>query len=183
MSDAQQDPEAAVETPSPAGGLTTDSPPRLRKPRSARANALWTLVFAALTLGSLALPWVGYSSSREAAISGFDLMKLSEGVASDTNNAVSLLQVLTALSIGLIALSLLRMMVPGGTSWLALLGALALFGIAVWTTVRINTALNDGGIFAPGMQAGPIVASVAAGLCAITACRGPGALRSQRQIQ
>lgn len=142
-----------------------------------RANALATLGFAALTLGSLAVPWAAYSGeSGGLSWSGFDVMGDPDRVADSLSTVVTCLHLVQWLSIGLIVLSVLRLIAPAaGLAWAVLIAAVVLVLCAVVAAFRFHGALRDVGAFAPDMRAGPIVTAVAAALCAVVAARGPAA--------
>ena len=146
-----------------------------------RANALATLGFAVLTLGSLAVPWAGYQGDgASSSWSGFDIMGDPRPVSDSIGAVVTCLHVLQWLSIGLIALSALRLIVTAvHLAWISLLAATVLAVCAVLAAFRFHTELQGVDAFAPSMRAGPIVTAVAAVLCVIAAGRGPAAQRAQ----
>jgi len=146
-----------------------------------RANALATLGFAVLTLGSLAIPWAGYhAEGGSLSWSGFDIMGDPHPVSDSIGSVVTCLHVLQWLSIGLIALSALRLIVPDARlAWLSLFAAAALVVCAVLAAFRFHSELQGIDAFAPSMRAGPVFTAFAALLCAIAAGRGPAARRAR----
>ncbi|WP_370371153.1 hypothetical protein [Catenulispora sp. GP43] len=177
-------PEAAQpEGPEPPGRPGEPGPRRAaRSPRTggpSRANALATLGFAVLALGSLAIPWAGYDDGSPSW-SGFDIMGDPPPVADGIGAVVACLHVLQWLSVGLIVLSALRLIVPArGLAWLSLLAALALVLCAVLAAFRFHSELQGVDAFAPSMRAGPVVTATAAFLCAVAAGWGPAATRAR----
>jgi hypothetical protein len=145
-----------------------------------RANALATLGFAVLTLGSLAIPWAGYhGAGGSLSRSGFDIMGDLRPVSRSIGAVVTCLHVLQWLNIGLIALSALRLIVPDvRLAWMSLFAAAVLVVCAVLAAFQFHSDLRGVDAFAPSMRAGPIITAVAALLCAIAAGRGPAAQRA-----
>jgi hypothetical protein len=147
----------------------------------ARANALATLGFAALTLGSLAVPWAAAGDpGGSLSWSGFDIMGDPERFADSLSCVVACLHLVQWLSIGLIALSVLRIIAPViSLAWAALFAAVVLVLCALAAAFRFHGALQNVSAFAPDMRAGPIVTALAATLCALAAARGPDAHRAR----
>ncbi|WP_157882179.1 hypothetical protein [Streptomyces rubellomurinus] len=149
-----------------------------------RTNAVATLLLAALTVGSLAMPWVGYSSgwSGDVRWTGFDIIRSPFRVFADVDGAAVSLQAIQWIAIGLAALAFLRLLAPEiGLVWLSVTGALALCLLTGVTLFRFYKALEDGRHMAPSLQYGAAVAMVAALLCLIVAARAPGADRRTRR--
>lgn len=146
-----------------------------------RANALATLGFATLTLGSLAVPWAGFhGESGSLSWSGFDILGDPQPVSDSIGAVVACLRVVQWLTIGLIVLSAVRLIVPtAGLAWLSLLAATALVGCAVLAAFQFHAELEGIRAFAPSMRAGPVVTAIAALLCAVAAGRGPAAQRAE----
>ena len=169
---ALQEPSELPEPPGGALRATTAPSP---------ANALATLGFAVLTLGSLAIPWAGYhDSTGNLSWSGFDIMGDPQPVAASIGAVVTCLHVLQWLSIGLIVLSALRLVVPAPhLAWLSLLAATALVLCAALAAFRFHSELQGVDAFAPSMRAGPVLTAVAALLCAVAAGLGPAATPSR----
>jgi hypothetical protein len=158
------------------------APPETDQPEPSRANALATLGFAVLTLGSLAIPWAGYDDGS-LSWSGFDLMGGSPPVADGIGATVACLHTLQWLSVGLIVLSALRLAVPAPSpawllAWLSLLAAVVLVLCALLAAFRFHSELQGVDAFAPSMRAGPVVTAAAAFLCVVAAGRGPAASRA-----
>ncbi|MGA5822371.1 hypothetical protein ACPC54_31450 [Kitasatospora sp. NPDC094028] len=162
----------------PPPGHRPPTPPDPSPNSQVRSNAAATLVLAALTAGSLAMPWAGYSSrdSGDLQWTGLDLMRTPFRIFRDVDNAATLLQAIQWIGIGLAALSLLRLLAPDiGLAWLSVTGATALCLVTGVTLFRFYKALEGDGYLAPSMQYGAVVAMVAALLCLIVAARAPGA--------
>ncbi|WP_143765534.1 hypothetical protein [Catenulispora acidiphila] len=151
-----------------------------------RANALATLGFAALTLGSLAIPWADYQDGSAGSLSwsGFDIMGDPKPVSDSIGSVVTCLHVLQWLSIGLIVLSALRLIVPASRlAWLSLLAATVLAVCAALAAFQLHSKLQGIDAVAPSMRAGPVVTALAAVLCLIAAGRGPAARRAGPRTQ
>ncbi|SEK33345.1 hypothetical protein [Streptacidiphilus jiangxiensis] len=145
-----------------------------------RVNAVVTLVLAALTVWTLTLPWASYSGeSGDLHWSGFDVMNNNSGQLSDSSaNSVDCLHALQWIGVALIVVSVLRLLAPAvRMAWLGAVLGLGLLVSAVAALAQFHQSLQNGGVFAPSMQAGPVVAAVAALLCLAA---GVGGLVAER---
>ncbi|MER7667569.1 hypothetical protein ABTY61_03775 [Kitasatospora sp. NPDC096128] len=149
--------------------------PRSRPGGGSRANAVAVLLLAGGAVGSLALPWASYSGeSGGLEWSGFDLLNSPRWVGELTNGADIWMGALQWVGLALVALSVLRLLTREvRLAGLGLLLAVGVAGAAIGSLVQFHKLLQDAGAFAPSMQAGPIVAAVAAVLCFLVACFGP----------
>ena len=181
MADA---PQSAAQTPAPPLPLPPHvplppTPDRARRLRRPRAGALSTLIFGALTFGSLTLPWAAYRGesgrSGELSWSGFDLMDDPERFASTIGHTVTSLHVVLWLTIGSSFLGLFRLLAPTfHVAWLAALTTVVLVAGTVVATLQFHNALVNTAV-GPRMQAGPAVTGLAALLCATAAVFGVAA--------
>ncbi|MFB7906949.1 hypothetical protein ACFC1T_11010 [Kitasatospora sp. NPDC056076] len=137
------------------------------------------LLLAGGAVGSLALPWASYSGeSGGLSWSGFDLLNSPRWVGELTDGADIWMGALQWLGLVLVGLSVLRLLTGEvRLAGLSLLLAAGVAGAAVGSLVQFHKVLQDGGGFAPSMQAGPVVAAVAAVLCFLVACFGPATQR------
>ncbi|MFE9426895.1 hypothetical protein ACFYNO_28470 [Kitasatospora sp. NPDC006697] len=142
-----------------------------------RANAFIVLILAALVLGTLVMPWAGYSGeSGDLQWSASDFLKHPDRFG-DIKSAVTGMEVMLWVGLGLVVLSLLRLIAPAvRLGWLAFTVALALLIATIATVANFAHALSQGE-YAPTLQSGAVLSVVLAVLCAVAAVFGPVAQR------